>query len=123
MGPLFNLSGSTSWKRLKVGNKNGSYFKRVPEGATKLRRELWLRLMFSHGTLGQLCISFLFLKWRKTNGFLLFCSPVKYRIRVYKLWVFVLRLEINWKQYWVVRWLFLEEQVKTPKSFGYGRVN
>jgi len=40
-----------------------------------------------------------------------------------KLWVFVLRLEINWKQYWVVRWLFLEEQVKTLKSFGYGRVN
>jgi len=44
VGALFNLSGLNSRKRLKVENENGSYFKRAPEGATKLRRELWLRL-------------------------------------------------------------------------------
>ena len=95
----------------------------APEGATKDRRIFWLRVRLTRGTLRKPWVSFLFLKWRKTNGLLLFCSPVKCRIRVYKLWVFVLRLEINWKQYWVVRWLFLEEQVKTLKSYGYGRVN
>ena len=81
------------------------------------------RLMYSHGTLGQLWISFLFLKWRKTNGFFPVCCLVKHKIKVWRSWLFVPRPEINRKQYRVVRWLFLDEWVKTPKSFGYGRVN
>ena len=67
MGPLMGLRGSTSWKRLKVGKRTGSYFKRAPkganetpwsfgwrlrievelgltEGATKGLRTFWLRL-------------------------------------------------------------------------------
>ena len=32
-------------EKFKVGNKNGSYFKRAPTGATQDRRVLWLRLL------------------------------------------------------------------------------
>jgi len=35
VGPLFNLSGSNSRKRLKVGKRTGSYFKRAPKGANE----------------------------------------------------------------------------------------
>ena len=42
VGPLFNLRGSNSWKRLKVGNVSGSYFKRATKEPMKLRSELWL---------------------------------------------------------------------------------
>ena len=43
-GAPTSKGGSASWKRLKVGNVNGSYFKRAPKGATQDLRVLWLRL-------------------------------------------------------------------------------